>query len=699
MDGAMDSLPGAVNTEAAGKADRPMSPPTPSDMPIRSSSVAKLQNLMSGDEVKWMWKHKSGWRGYDPDVSLLIEKAFRRGRSMVRLKTGKDGKTPKEVFFTDMIQYDPNSTNFPREVKREGAFTLSVRAERFFNGLNLWLETGQPRNESFEDYQHRRSKMQDDLKNTTFTAEFDKKDAYKQNGIMGPIARSPYFVAFGLTVVILNALWIAIELDRNEAANIFESEIQFQVIESTFCVFFVVEILIRFCAWQCKRDCFRDGWFMFDFFLVIFMLAEISLVPLVIKELDLQGSTILDGVSILRMLRLLRLTKALRMVPQLMCLMKGIVQALIPMMYMAIMLFILLFVFGVLLRSQVKGIKEPEEGFATPRVDEIFGSVTESMLSLLLYGSLMDGPGSVVKAIKTDIGLPTASLFGIFIFLSAFTVLNMLIGILCEVVSSVTAEEKENSEIRYLQLNLLEILKCYDKDMSESIGEEEFRQFVQNPEVDDCLKRFGTDIKGLKSLRTVLFENGDKLEFNEILETVKRLRGANTAKVTDIIELREFVRQRTQKMNARGEDSAGSPTKKLLSAIQGERREPSEPSTSDFGSLVAPSESMRDISSEVSASGSWRPPCPTAQVGLRGAANVISEEAPKATALESSFGNEAILVGIRSLADGQRSLAEGQELVLKELKELRERVEKVEENTLNRTMSMSHALSQTRVEG
>jgi len=131
----------------------------------------------------------------------------------------------------------------------------------------------------------------------------------------------------------------------------------------------------------------------------------------------------------------------------------------------------------------------------------------------------------------------------LFIFLSSFTVLNMLIGIVCEVVSNVSKHEKAEEEARFLKNNLMNILDCYDKDEDQSIGPEEFTTFFNNPEVQNLLGRFGTKVGGILSLKPVLFEQTDKLTFPELLDTIMRLRGENKAEVTDIMELREFIRQ------------------------------------------------------------------------------------------------------------------------------------------------------------
>merc|ERR1712232_433870 len=106
--------------------------------------------------------HKSGMREYDDDASKRIETAYIGGHTKVRLKTGKDGKTPKEIFFEDMIQYDPTSEN-KRKVERKGPMTFQNKMERFVNGITKQVETGQPRHQSFDDYQKRRFELREEI--------------------------------------------------------------------------------------------------------------------------------------------------------------------------------------------------------------------------------------------------------------------------------------------------------------------------------------------------------------------------------------------------------------------------------------------------------------------------------------------------------------------------------------------------------
>merc|ERR1712232_1543598 len=176
-----------------------------------------------------------------------------------------------------------------------------------------------------------------------------------------------------------------------------------------------------------------------------------------------------------------------------------------PMFYTSLLLFVVLYLYAVFFR----GFARDATATIEPSVTEMFPSVSEGIISCLMYGTLLDGPSDVFKAIWTDMGgLPAC----------AFTVLNMLIGVLCEVVSGVGQNEKRKADIKYLQNNLLDVLEAYDKNDDNTIGPNEFDYFFANPEVHDALAKFGTDLKGITSLKKVLFESADALSFESILK-------------------------------------------------------------------------------------------------------------------------------------------------------------------------------------
>ena len=59
--------------------------------------------------------------------------------------------------------------------------------------------------------------------------------------------------------------------DSNDAATLVDAQPVFIVVENLFCVYFSVELAIRFAAFRYKRNCMKDSWFVFDSVLVALM--------------------------------------------------------------------------------------------------------------------------------------------------------------------------------------------------------------------------------------------------------------------------------------------------------------------------------------------------------------------------------------------------------------------------------------------
>eukprot|EP00434_Breviolum_minutum_P034537 symbB.v1.2.030573.t1/scaffold3463.1/size92345/3 len=165
-----------------------------------------------------------------------------------------------------------------------------------------------------------------------------------------------------------------------------------------------------------------------------------------------------------------------------------------------------------------------------------------------------------------------------------------LMDIVADNLTSFLAGKPVNvAAVAYLKNTLLEILECHDKDNDRQIHRDEFELLMKNPEMHFVLTRFGVNVADLLNLKDVLFEDNTeqddddeededennshglntarrrlrKLSFQEFLEVVLRLRGGNSATVTDIVDLREYVRQRFDRMDLRVQHAAvasGSPS-------------------------------------------------------------------------------------------------------------------------------------------
>lgn len=101
------------------------------------------------------------------------------------------------------------------------------------------------------------------------------------------------------------------------------------------------------------------------------------------------------------------------------------------------------------------------------------------------------------------------TLFFLYVLISSFTILNMLIGVLVEVVGAVSAGEKEKSMISSVAEQLAQVFSDIDVDKSGMVSKLEFDQMVRNDTVRENLQQVGIQPKHLSLLADALFSADD----------------------------------------------------------------------------------------------------------------------------------------------------------------------------------------------
>merc|ERR1719428_321535 len=105
----------------------------------------------------------------------------------------------------------------------------------------------------------------------------------------------------------------------------------------------------------------------------------------------------------------------------------------------------------------------------------------------------MDSTGATLNALRKLDEYAMVALFLIFILLSSMTVMNMLIGVLCEVISAVGEAEKENAAIELMKKSVLIMLKRLDADGSGEISKDELDMVLVDPEAQEVLQELQVD--------------------------------------------------------------------------------------------------------------------------------------------------------------------------------------------------------------
>jgi hypothetical protein len=363
-------------------------------------------------------------------------------------------------------------------------------------------------------------------------------DMYWEVGIFQKIARHPYFENFTLGVIVANALWLSFDTDGNTADTINDAKPIYIAMDIAFFGYFVIELFIRFMAFKRKSACCRDGWFVFDSALVFLYAFDPFTIGLIVAIKGGGGLNLPTAVlRLFRLARLSRLVRMLRSLPELMIMIKGMLSATASVGYTLGLLMVITYVFGIAFCNIVPDGNEWEDGYDGSIEKIYFSSVPEAMHNLVIYAVFLDNLSNITLDCKAQSAICLILLW-MYIALAALTVLNMLVGVLCEVISAVAVEEKECMMIDKVKEKFTAIALTLDENKDMLLSWDEFKVIATDQEAIRTLKAVNVDPECLIDVAEDFFnEDGKKVfvEFEEFMTMVLDLRAGQPATVKDIL--------------------------------------------------------------------------------------------------------------------------------------------------------------------
>eukprot|EP00931_Biecheleriopsis_adriatica_P031561 TRINITY_DN18490_c0_g2_i1.p1 TRINITY_DN18490_c0_g2~~TRINITY_DN18490_c0_g2_i1.p1 ORF type:complete len:651 (-),score=121.77 TRINITY_DN18490_c0_g2_i1:55-1965(-) len=365
---------------------------------------------------------------------------------------------------------------------------------------------------------------------------YDVEDFYKATGRCQQIARSSLFKSTTFAMVILSTIWLAVDTDYNKASILCNASLIFQIADNFICVYFLVELLVRFMAFRCAKDAFNDTAFNLDLFLVLSMITDTWLIVLLYLfsgDRQMYGGSprILQS---LRIIRLIRITRALRMsrlfraVPELLVLVNGMVLAIRSVLTTLGMLVLVTYTFAIVMTQLFSDIKELEGKFDTVPVSTNFlllqvlcGWDSATFQTLLQVGS---GSGYV--------------LLMLYLLVASLTIMNMLVGILVDVVGNCANEQDEENQLKELKQNIADLISLTDSDGDNTVTHEEFFNMLRDRGAVQKLYKGGVNVHALADFANFFFRDCDEMAVDEFVEAVLQFRGASQATGKDLVDLK-----------------------------------------------------------------------------------------------------------------------------------------------------------------
>jgi len=250
---------------------------------------------------------------------------------------------------------------------------------------------------------------------------------------------------------------------------------------------------------------------------------------------------------LLRLTRMARMMRLLRAVPELMILIKGLIAgtASVCMTFALLMLSIYVTaIFCVSLASDYENLQD------------YFGSVPAAMYTLLMRGTFLEDFKDFMDLLRQE-SYFLFIIFFIFVIGAGITIMNMLIGVLCEVINTVADQEREEMEVNFVKMKLFEILiACFpDKEGQQvdkiQMTQPQFAEMIAAKGAARLLDEVGVNVENLVDLTDMIFERSDASPldsptnafqtFDDLIAKVMNLRGSNTATVRDVMSFRKFA--------------------------------------------------------------------------------------------------------------------------------------------------------------
>ncbi|MDP4640425.1 MAG: ion transporter [Pseudomonadales bacterium] len=243
------------------------------------------------------------------------------------------------------------------------------------------------------------------------------------------IVSNKLFEAFIIGIIITSALMLGVKTYALPP-------IGYQVIvvlDWIITLIFLVEISLRFLAAHPHRDFFRSGWNVFDFVIV-----TISLIPIDNSDMAL----------VARLVRVFRVLRMVSIIPELRMLLNSLLLALPRLGYVMALMFIIFYIYaavGSMLFADINPV--------------LWGDIAVAMLTLFRIMTFEDWTDVMYETMAV---YPFSWAFYItFIFLTAFAFLNMVIGIVVNVLEEEQTRVLEETpgyvSVKQLHLELLEI--------------------------------------------------------------------------------------------------------------------------------------------------------------------------------------------------------------------------------------------------
>eukprot|EP00746_Dinoflagellata_sp_MGD_P121841 gnl/MRDRNA2_/MRDRNA2_56898_c0_seq1.p1 gnl/MRDRNA2_/MRDRNA2_56898_c0~~gnl/MRDRNA2_/MRDRNA2_56898_c0_seq1.p1 ORF type:complete len:483 (+),score=90.16 gnl/MRDRNA2_/MRDRNA2_56898_c0_seq1:150-1598(+) len=347
-------------------------------------------------------------------------------------------------------------------------------------------------------------------------------------------------------VIVGNTVAMAIQVDNGNWRF-------WPVVEDAFLVFFVAELSLRIFVYGADFFCdVREWrWNMFDFSIVL-----LGVVEYFVRVFDIKHAKVAKLVTILRTLRVLRILRLLRVIKVFRAL-YGISVALftsLKSVFWISLMFSIVIVVSAIFTTTLIG--KEAQAYSDPELVELhFGTVPASMTTLFQFVTLDDW-SSVSRVIVATYPIMEIFFCG-YIFLTSFTMLSVMTGMITGQTQRIMDEHDERSDKKFMIFlqRVGRIFNHWDTNGNGTISCDEFLDLFHEKKVHSLLYVHGIDIDdefedGEELFSCMDHESNGEITLSEFRDGLQRMRGIGKAK--DFFRMQSMISRVEEKLDNLG---------------------------------------------------------------------------------------------------------------------------------------------------
>lgn len=363
--------------------------------------------------------------------------------------------------------------------------------------------------------------------------------------ILQDVVQHKVFTLFVALLIGLNAAFVGWETDIKDAKWASFR----QITNNAFTVVFTLELLLRFVARESLCEFFGDRGHLFDLVLVLVSCLDSFVLTPMLKGNGGTQIALLRVLRVVRLGRLLRTIRLIRLFKNLWLLVAGIFEAMWTLLWTWVLLFMLIYVFGIFATRTV-GQHSPRE--LDPEIYDYFGTLMRSMFTLFQVTTTEGWPD--IARLCMDRQPWTVVLFLAYLYITTFAVMNVVVAVIVENTVDQAGAQRQKFQVKQQEIMVESCVKIYevfrkaDDDCDGVITSEEFKQQIEDAEVRQGLQQLGIDMRQAENLFGILdYDESGGLDAEEFVGGMMKAVGLARAK--DVLAVEFDLRRSTRSLH------------------------------------------------------------------------------------------------------------------------------------------------------